>query len=90
MLHKFNNQVVLLIIPYLLQVMMQWHVLNRRNEDFNLLWRYHIVPGRFDDLAIYNLAQDKYTQANPRIMAITRPQNNLATLAKPFQVYRKF
>jgi hypothetical protein len=64
--------------------------LNRRNEDFNLLWRYHIVPGRFDDLAIYNLAQDKYAQANPRIMATTRPQNNLVTLAKPFQVYRKF
>jgi hypothetical protein len=64
--------------------------LNRRNEDPNLLWRYHIVPGRFDDQAIYNMAQDKYTQANPRIMAYARPQNNLPTLAKPFQVCRKF
>jgi hypothetical protein len=60
--------------------------LNRRNEDPNLLWRYHIVPGRYDDQAIYNMAQEKITQANPRIMANVRPQNNLPTLAKPFQV----
>jgi hypothetical protein len=60
--------------------------LNQRNEDPSLLWRYHIVPGRFDDIKIYNMAQEKYAQANPRLMANVRPQNNLPTLATPFQV----
>ena len=60
--------------------------LSQRNEDPNLLWKYHIVPGRFDDLALYKVAQEKYTLANPRQMANDRPQNNLNTLAPPFQV----
>jgi len=64
--------------------------LMRRNEDPNLLWRYHFVPGRYDDLKIYNMAQEKYMQANPRMMATVRPQNNLATLAAPFQVDMQF
>lgn len=58
----------------------------RRNEDPEFLWRYHIVPGRYDDVTIYNMAQEKYTQANPRLMSNVRPQNNLPTLAAPFQV----
>lgn len=58
----------------------------QRNEDLELLWRYHIVPGRYDDVTIYNMAQEKYAQANPRLMANVRPQNNLPTLAQPFQV----
>ena len=57
-----------------------------RNEDPEILWRYHIVPGRYDDVTIYNMAQEKFTQANPRMMANVRPQNNLPTLAAPFQV----
>ncbi|UJR14861.1 hypothetical protein I4U23_001846 [Adineta vaga] len=61
--------------------------LNRRNEDPNLLWKYHIVPGRYDDQALYNMAQDKINQANPRQMTDVRPQNNLLTLASPFQVF---
>jgi hypothetical protein len=62
--------------------------LNRRNEDPGLLWKYHIAPGRFDDQAIYNMAQEKFNQASPRQMANDRPQNNLPTLALPFQVKR--
>ncbi|CAF0817027.1 unnamed protein product [Adineta steineri] len=61
--------------------------INRRNEDPTLLWKYHIVPGRFDDQTIYNMAQDKFNQANPRQMADNRPQNNLPTMALPFQVF---
>lgn len=60
--------------------------LNRRNEDPNLLWKYHIVPGRYDDQTIYNMAQEKFNQANPRQMSSARPQNNLPTVASPFQV----
>jgi uncharacterized surface protein with fasciclin (FAS1) repeats len=60
--------------------------INRRNEDPNLLWRYHIVPGRYDDQTIYNMAQEKFNQANPQNMANIRPQNNLPTMAAPFQV----
>ena len=60
--------------------------LNRRNEDPSLLWKYHIVPGRYDDQTIYNMAQEKFNQANPRQMSNVRPQNNLPTVASPFQV----
>jgi uncharacterized surface protein with fasciclin (FAS1) repeats len=60
--------------------------LNRRNEDPNLLWKYHIVAGRFDDQRIFNMAQDKFNQASPRQMTDARPQNNLPTMALPFQV----
>lgn len=60
--------------------------INRRNEDPNLLWKYHIVPGRLDDQAIYNMAQEKFNQAHPKQMTDVRPQNNLPTLALPFQV----
>jgi len=63
--------------------------LNQRYEDPNLLWKYHIVPGRYDDQTIYNMAQDKFNQANPRQMGNDRPQNNLATMAIPFQVTNK-
>jgi hypothetical protein len=62
---------------------------NQRNEDPNLLWKYHIVPGRYDDQAIYSIAQDKFNQASPRQMTGDRPQNNLPTMALPFQVRRK-
>ncbi|CAF1590334.1 unnamed protein product, partial [Adineta ricciae] len=61
--------------------------INRRNEDPNLLWKYHIVPGRYDDQALYNLAQEKFNQASPRQMTDARPQNSLLTLAAPFQVF---
>lgn len=63
--------------------------LNRRNEDPNLLWKYHIAPGRFDDQRLYSMGLDKFNQANPRQMTYARPQNNLPTLALPFQVKRK-
>jgi uncharacterized surface protein with fasciclin (FAS1) repeats len=63
--------------------------LNQKNEDPNLLWKYHIVSGRYDDQAIYNMAQDKFNQANPRQMANERPQNNIPTMAIPFQVTKK-
>ncbi len=61
-------------------------LLNRRNEDPNLLWKYHIVPGRYDDQAIYNMAVEKFNQAHPRQMANVRPQNTIPTLALPFRV----
>jgi hypothetical protein len=61
-------------------------LLSRRNEDPNLLWRYHLVPGRYDDQTLFNMAQDKFNQANPRQMADVRPQNNIPTMALPFQV----
>jgi uncharacterized surface protein with fasciclin (FAS1) repeats len=60
--------------------------LNRRNEDPSLLWKYHIVPGRYDDQTIYNMAQEKLGQANPSQSGSIRPQNNLPTIASPFQV----
>lgn len=60
--------------------------INRRNEDPSILWKYHIVPGRFDDQTIYNMAQEKFNQLNPRQMTNMRAQNNLATVASPFQV----
>ena len=60
--------------------------LSQRNEDPNLLWKYHIVPGRYDDQKLYNMAQEKLNQASPRQMASVRAQNNLPTLALPFQV----
>jgi uncharacterized surface protein with fasciclin (FAS1) repeats len=58
----------------------------RKNEDPNLLWKYHIVPGRYDDQMLYNMAQEKFSQVNPRQMAGVRVQNNLPTTALPFQV----
>ncbi|CAF3799049.1 unnamed protein product [Rotaria sp. Silwood1] len=61
--------------------------LNRKNEDPNLLWRYHIVPGRYDEQILYNMAQTKFNQANPRQMIGIRAQNNLPTIALPFQVF---
>jgi uncharacterized surface protein with fasciclin (FAS1) repeats len=64
-------------------------LINQRNEDPNLLWKYHIVPGRYDDQTIYNIAQDKFNQASPRQMTNNRPQNNLPTMALPFQVRKK-
>jgi hypothetical protein len=64
-------------------------LLNRKYEDPNLLLRYHIVPGRYDDQAIYNMARDKFNQAHPRQLGNARPQNNLPTLALPFQVIKK-
>ena len=60
--------------------------INRRNEDPNLLWKYHIVPGLYNDQALYNLAQEKFNQASPRQMTNARPQNSLLTLAAPLQV----
>ncbi|CAF1492495.1 unnamed protein product, partial [Adineta steineri] len=61
--------------------------LNRKNEDLNLLWKYHIVSGRYDEQILFNMAQEKYNQANPRQMIGIRPQNNLPTIALPFQVF---
>lgn len=60
--------------------------LNRKNEDLNLLWKYHIVSGRYDEQMLFSMAQEKLGQANPRQMAGIRPQNNLPTIAIPFQV----
>jgi hypothetical protein len=61
--------------------------LTRKNEDPNLLWKYHIVPGRYDDQILYNMAQEKLNQAHPRQMIDIRAQNNLQTIALPFQVF---
>ncbi len=60
--------------------------LTRKNEDLNLLWKYHIVSGRYDEQILSNMAQEKFNQANPRQMSNIRPQNNLPTIAIPFQV----
>ena len=60
--------------------------INRKNEDPNILWKYHIVRGRYADQTIYNMALEKYNQAHPRQMTNIRPQNNLATIAVPFAV----
>lgn len=60
--------------------------LTRKNEDLNLLWKYHIVSGRYDEQMLFNMAQEKFGQVDPRQMANIRPQNNLATTAIPFQV----
>ena len=60
--------------------------LNRKNEDLSLLWRYHIVPGRYDEQMLFSMAQEKYNQANPQQMLGIRVQNNLPTVALPFQV----
>ncbi len=62
--------------------------LTRKNEDLNLLWKYHIVSGRYDGQMLFNMAQEKFNQANPRQMSGIRPQNNLPTIALPFQVWR--
>ncbi|CAF4181530.1 unnamed protein product [Rotaria sp. Silwood2] len=61
--------------------------LNRKNEDPNLLWKYHIAPGRYDEQILYNMAQTKFDQANPRQTVGIRAQNNLPTIALPFQVF---
>lgn len=62
--------------------------INRRNEDPNILWKYHIISGRYDDQTLFNMAAEKLNQANPRQMTSIRPQNNLPTMALPFQVCR--
>ncbi|CAF1122677.1 unnamed protein product [Rotaria sordida] len=59
--------------------------INRRNEDPNFLWKYHIVPGRYDDQRIFNMAQEKFSQVHPSQMTNVRAQNNLPTMALPFQ-----
>lgn len=58
----------------------------RKNEDPSLLWRYHLVSGRYDEQMIFNMAQEKFSQVNPRQISGIRPQNNLPTVALPFQV----
>lgn len=63
--------------------------LTGRNEDWNLLWKYHIVPGRYDEQILINLAQEKLSLANPKQPSAIRPQNNLPTVALPFQVGRR-
>lgn len=60
--------------------------INRRNEDLNLLLKYHIVSGRYDEQMLQNMAQEKYNQANPQQATDVRPQNHLPTVALPFQV----
>lgn len=60
--------------------------LNRKNEDPNLLWKYHIVPGIYDDQMLFNMAQNKFNQASPKQLYGMRVQNNLPTTALPFQV----
>ncbi|CAM2714920.1 unnamed protein product [Rotaria socialis] len=61
--------------------------INRRNENPTVLWKYHIVPGRYDDQTIFSMAEEKFNQANPRQMGTVRPQNNLPTMSLPFQVF---
>ncbi|CAF0877364.1 unnamed protein product [Adineta ricciae] len=61
--------------------------LNRKNEDLSVLWKYHIVPGRYDEQMLFSMAQEKYNQASPQQMLGIRVQNNLPTVALPFQVY---
>ena len=63
--------------------------LTRKNEDLNLLWKYHIVSGRYDEQMLFSIAQEKFSQADPRQMPGMKPQNNLPTTAIPFQVRRK-
>ena len=63
--------------------------LNRRNEDPAILWKYHIVPGVYTDQVIYNLAQERFSQTTPQQATGARPQNNLGTMALPFQVRKK-
>jgi uncharacterized surface protein with fasciclin (FAS1) repeats len=63
--------------------------LNRKNEDPNLLLKYHIVSGRYDEQVLFNMAQEKYSQANPKQTSGIRPQNNLPTTALPFQVEKQ-
>jgi len=58
----------------------------RKNEDLNLLVKYHIVPGRYDEQILSNMAIEKYNQVHPKQMGNVRPQNNLPTIAVPFQV----
>lgn len=60
--------------------------LTRKHEDLNLLWKYHIVSGRYDEQVLSNMAKEKFNQAYPRQMTEIRPQNNLPTIAVPFQV----
>jgi uncharacterized surface protein with fasciclin (FAS1) repeats len=60
--------------------------LRGKNEDLNLLWKYHIVPGRYDEQTLYTMSQEKLSQVNPRQMLDTRAQNILPTIASPFQV----
>jgi uncharacterized surface protein with fasciclin (FAS1) repeats len=62
--------------------------LSRKNEDLNLLWKYHIVSGRYDEQILSNMAQEKFNQVNPRQMMGFRVQNNLPTIAIPFQVLK--
>ena len=33
--------------------------LRGRNEDWNLLWKYDVVPGRYDEQILGNLGQGK-------------------------------
>jgi uncharacterized surface protein with fasciclin (FAS1) repeats len=58
----------------------------RKNEDPNLLLKYHIVSGRYDEQMLFKMAQEIFNQASPRQMIGIRPQNNLPTIALPFQV----
>ena len=60
--------------------------LTRNSEDLNLLMKYHIVPGRYDEQVLSNMAMEKYNQVNPKQFVNVRPQNNLPTVAVPFQV----
>ena len=59
---------------------------NRKMEDPNLLLKYHIVSGRYDDQTLFNMAQERFSQINPRQAMPIRAQNNLPTVAVPFQV----
>lgn len=63
--------------------------LTRKNEDLNLLCKYHIVSGRYDEQMLANMAQEKFNQGNPMQMMGIRPQNTLPTIALPFQVLEK-
>ncbi len=49
--------------------------------------KYHIVPGRYDEQILSNMAIEKYNQVHPKQMGNVRPQNNLPTIAVPFQVW---
>ena len=61
-------------------------LLTRKNQNLNLLWKYHIVSGRYDDQMLYNMAQRKFNLASQRQMIGIPLQNNLPTIALPFQV----
>ncbi|CAF0830929.1 unnamed protein product [Didymodactylos carnosus] len=58
-----------------------------KSEDPNILWKYHIVAGRYSDQTLFNMATEKFNQGTSKQLSDQRLQNNLPTMALPFQVF---